>query len=332
MVSWRALGSLALPIIRPRKGEATGPLAALVEERAARDLEEHWRLFYVASTRAEERLVIAGAVGPSAQGVAPAQSWYTAATLAMAALGVEGDGVLDFTGRSPQRPVAPPKRPAQSSAPVEPLPDWASRPAPQEARPPRPLAPSSLGEDAVADAPPTPAMRAAAERGRLIHALFERLPGVAPALRLQAADRWLERVGMVTDGAARADIVAPVMTVLDDPTYADVFGPDTLSEAPIAAVLPDGFVVSGTVDRLMVTPDLVRVVDFKTGRSVPSTQDAIPSYHVRQMAAYVAALAVIFPGRRIEAALLYTSGPVLHVLGDVHIGRAQARLCTAEQS
>jgi ATP-dependent helicase/nuclease subunit A len=27
------------------------------------------------------------------------------------------------------------------------------------------------------------------------------------------------------------------------------------------------------------------------------------------MAAYVAALEVIFPGRRVEAALLYTSGP-----------------------
>ena len=324
--------TLALPIIRPRKGEATGPLAALVEETAARDLEEHWRLFYVASTRAEERLVIAGAVGPRAQGVAPAQSWYAAATLAMTALGVAGEGVLDFTGRSPQRPIAAPKRPVRTAAPVEPLPDWASQPAPQEARPPRPLAPSSLGEDVVADAPPTSAMRAAAERGRLIHALFERLPGVAPELRPQAADRWLERIGMVADAAARADIVAPVLAVLGDPIHAALFGPDALAEAPIAAVLPDGFVVSGTVDRLLVTPDFVRVVDFKTGRSVPATPEAIPPYHVRQMAAYVAALAVIFPGRRIEAALLYTSGPLLHVLGDTALVAHKPGFATAEQS
>jgi ATP-dependent helicase/nuclease subunit A len=32
------------------------------------------------------------------------------------------------------------------------------------------------------------------------------------------------------------------------------------------------------------------------------------------MAAYVAALEVIFPDLPVEAALLYTSGPVLHVL------------------
>ena len=35
-----------------------------------------------------------------------------------------------------------------------------SRPAPVETRPPRPLAPSALGEDDVADPPPTPALRA----------------------------------------------------------------------------------------------------------------------------------------------------------------------------
>ena len=332
-LKWRA-GEMAaeLPVIRPRKGEATGPLAALVEETAARDLEEHWRLFYVASTRAEERLVIAGSVGPRAQGEAPAQSWFAAASNAMAALGIEGEGVREFTGRVPQRPVPHDKRGARAIVAIDPVPDWAQRPAPEEARPPRPLAPSSLGEDAVADAPPTPAMRAATERGRLIHALFERLPGVTPALRAQAAERWLERVGMVADPAERAAIIAPVLAVLDDPACADLFGPEALAEAPIAAVLPDGFVVSGTVDRLLVTSGVVRVVDFKTGRGVPATIDAIPSYHLRQMAAYAAALAVIFPGWRIEAALLYTGGPVLHVLTQTALDAHKPGFVATQQS
>uniref|UniRef100_UPI0035C9F3AD double-strand break repair helicase AddA n=1 Tax=uncultured Sphingomonas sp. TaxID=158754 RepID=UPI0035C9F3AD len=172
-LKWRA-GDMAneLPVIRPRKGEATGPLAALVEETAARDLEEHWRLFYVASTRAEERLVIAGSLGPLAKGEPPEQSWYAAAARGMAALGVADEGMREFTGRVPQRPVTPDRKADRTAvAPVS-LPDWARSAAPQEARPPRPLAPSSLGEDAVGDAPPTPALRAAAERGRLIHALF----------------------------------------------------------------------------------------------------------------------------------------------------------------
>jgi ATP-dependent helicase/nuclease subunit A len=56
------------------------------------------------------------------------------------------------------------------------------------------------------------------------------------------------------------------------------------------------------------------VVDFKTGRSVPASPDEVPRGHRRQMEAYAEALSVIFPGRRIEAGLLYTSGPRLILL------------------
>ena len=148
-----------------------------------------------------------------------------------------------------------------------PLPDWATRPAPVEARPPRPLAPSSLGEDDAGDAPPTPEMQAAAERGTLMHALFERLPAVAPPAREGAADAWLaSREVPVAD---RPAIVAPVLRVLDDPAFADLFGPEALVEAPISAVLPNGRVVSGTVDRLLIGDTRVRVIDYKTGRQVP---------------------------------------------------------------
>ncbi|HEX8263581.1 MAG TPA: PD-(D/E)XK nuclease family protein, partial [Allosphingosinicella sp.] len=86
---------------------------------------------------------------------------------------------------------------------------------------------------------------------------------------------------------------------------------DALAEAPIAAVVGEGVVVSGSVDRLLVRPDRILVADFKTGRRAPATLDEIPVAHLRQMAAYVEALGTIFPGRRIEAKLLYTAAPVL---------------------
>ncbi|OYY90346.1 MAG: double-strand break repair helicase AddA [Sphingomonas sp. 28-66-16] len=302
----------AVPIFRPRAGERGGPLATLVDEAAARELEEHWRLFYVAATRAEERLVIAGALGPRAKGVPPAASWYAAADRAFAVLGVPaGSDERHFVGRVPQRPVGASAKAAPAPTIADSVPVWATQPAPVEARPPRPLAPSSLGDDGVADPPPTPALRDAAERGRLIHALFERLPAVPGDQRAAAADRWLASAGGVADAALRADIAGSVITVLDHPDYAALFGPGTLAEAPIAAVIDEGLVVSGTVDRLLVTEALVRVIDFKTGRRAPATIEAIPPYHRRQMAAYAAALRVIFPGRRVVASLLYTAGPVL---------------------
>ena len=72
--------------------------------------------------------------------------------------------------------------------------------------------------------------------------------------------------------------------------------------------------IAGTVDRLCIGADLVRVVDFKTGRAVPAGAADVPPSHRAQMQAYADALAVIFPARRIEAALLYTAGPKLIIL------------------
>jgi ATP-dependent helicase/nuclease subunit A len=304
------------PLFRPRATErVNSPLDAVVADADRKELEEHWRLFYVAATRAEERLVIAGALSARRKGVPPPTSWYTASAAALDALGVPvGEGERVFEGVTRQPPVAPKPAPLTADHAVA-LPHWAQTPAPQEARPPRPLAPSAIGEDEVADPPPTPAMRAAAERGRLLHALFERLPGIAPERRSAAADRWLERSGGVADEGVRREIAHAACGIIADPHFAEVFAPDALAEAPIAATV-GGVVVAGSVDRLLVTADCVRVIDFKTGRRTPDTAADIPPYHLRQMAAYAAALRVIFPGRAVEAALLYTAGPTLFALTD----------------
>ncbi|KQU55627.1 DNA helicase UvrD [Sphingomonas sp. Leaf339] len=319
-------GAAPIPIFAPRASERGGPLDLVRADADARELEEHWRLFYVAATRAEERLVIAGALGPRARGEPPAASWYAAAARAMTALGVPaGEGERLYEDGTPI--AAARARPRDVEVPVT-LPNWATVAAPVELRPSRPLAPSTLGDDLVSDPPPTAAMRAAAERGRLLHALFERLPAVAAPDRSAAADRWLARAGGVEDPAIRADIVAAGLRVIDDPAHAALFGPDSLAEAPIAATIDGGVVIAGKVDRLLIG-DTIRVVDFKTGRRVPDTP---PEYHLRQMAGYAAALAVIFPGRPIEASLLYTAGPRLFVLTAADLAMHKPRYPVTEQS
>ncbi|MGN6820350.1 MAG: PD-(D/E)XK nuclease family protein, partial [Sphingomonas sp.] len=334
-LKWKADDAVELPVFRPRKEQRSGPLAEAIAAADARELAEHWRLFYVAATRAEERLEIAGSLGPRSQGVPSTNSWYAAAEAALTALGAserEGEGPRrSFAGHEPQSPVR-----RRASQVVEPrqiaLPTWAHLPAPIESRPPRPLAPSSLGEDDVPDPPPSATMRAAAERGRLIHALFERLPAVDPDRRAAAAERWLASVGMVADQDTRSNVVATVLAVLDDPAHAALFGPQSLGEAPISAVVPGGHVIAGTVDRLLIEPDRVRVVDFKTGRRVPLGLDEVPQFHLRQMAAYAEALRVIFPGRRVEAALLYTAAPRLFDLPDAVLTAHKPGFVVTEQS
>ena len=303
-----------LPLIRPRKDECAPIFRALLDLASAADREEHWRLAYVAMTRAAERLVIGG-IKPRRD--VPAGSWHGMGAQAMLALGaapreVEGWGsalVWEGSGDS----IASRARSRRPLLPMA-IPDHLRQPAPVESRPPRPLAPSQIVEDRDALTPPTPAMRDAARRGTLLHSLFERLPAVEPSRRRELALRWLVKAG-VDASEAREEIVQSAIAVLEDPRFADLFGPDALAEAPIAATLEDGRVIAGTVDRLCIGPNLVRVIDFKTGRSIPSGLSAVPDAHRRQMEAYAEALAVIFPGRRIEAALLYTAGPTLISLG-----------------
>jgi len=325
----------ALPVFRPRKAELAGSLAEALARVEKREREEHWRLLYVAVTRAEEHLVVGGALGPRAKGQPPSESWYAALDAALASLGAEeradpcwGGAHILVGGRDEGA-----RRRVQGSRALTEvaMPAWLRRPAPAESRPPRPLAPSALGDDRVADPPPGPAMLAAARRGRLLHALFERLPSLPSETRVASGERWLERSAGVEDAAERAALVQDVCAIVAHPAHAAIFAADALTEAPIAAVLPDGLVVAGTVDRLLVERDRVLLVDFKTGRRAPAGLDQVPEHHLRQMSAYAAALAVIFPDRPVEAALLYTSGPTLIPLPRAVIEAHKPGLGGAEQ-
>ena len=265
-------------------------------------------------TRAKERLYVGGALAANAKGP-PEASWFRAIEGAVTGLGCDWEedahwGRSVRFGDAEQRAEAPPGRSATSVA----LPEWLLRPAPEEERPPRPLAPSAPGEDEAAYPPPGPEQRRAAVRGKLLHRLFERLPEVPQPERRALAERWLSASGEAEDSALRTSLIEDACRIIDDPRFADLFGPNALAEAPIAAVIDGGQVVSGTVDRLLITDRRIVVADFKTGREVPERADQAPASHLRQMAAYTAALSVIFPDRVIEAALLYSGGPVLHEL------------------
>jgi ATP-dependent helicase/nuclease subunit A len=306
-----------LPILPPRKPERQGLIGEVAEAAAQVEREEHWRLLYVALTRAEEKLIVAGSLGPRAKGEVKPESWYAAVEAAMISLGAEWDAdPLWGAARRWHGTEILPSKAAEPENATEAVtldqPSWLRQPAPVEARPPRPLAPSAPVEDDVPYPPPTPAMRDAAERGRLLHALFQRLPDLTADRRREAADRWLVQQG-VADVGVRQGIIDQAIRVIEAPDFAALFGPEALAEAPIAAVVGEA-VIAGTVDRLCIGPDRIQLADFKTGRIAPLTLADVPTPHIRQMAAYVAALAVIFPDRTIEAGLLYTSAPRLIIV------------------
>jgi ATP-dependent helicase/nuclease subunit A len=308
--------SAAARALRVRKGE-----------------EEGLRLLYVALTRARERLVICGRL-PANRREENLKGWWRAIREGFAHQGVAphvrktlcGEFDVQRYGADPE-PLGAAGAAASATAA---LPAWIAEAAPAEAFA-RYASPSDLGEGAKVAAPSPLAERAGLgrfRRGDLIHRLLQLLPDVPVAERRPAAASLLARERDLTE-AQRAEMIETSLGVLADPQFAEVFGPGSRAEAPIAggaAALPPGLKISGRIDRLVVLADRVLVADFKTNRPAPARiEDADPAY-LRQMAIYAAVLGEVFPGRRIEAALIWTDGPRLMPVPGKLIAEALARL------
>ena len=288
--------------------------------QASRRDQEYRRLLYVAMTRAEDRLYLCGWAGRQAP---PDGCWYRLVADALAGQAEEvedpwlaarpeaSDGrILRLS--SPQTAAARPGSRAAPSAEPAALPDWVRRPPPAEPLPPRPLAPSRDSDDASGGAGPPLSGDGGRRfrRGQLIHRLLQSLPGVAPATRHVAAARFLGRPAWGLSAAAQVEIAGEVGAVIADRQFAPLFGPGSQAEVPVVGRIGDRL-ICGQVDRLLVTDGEVLVVDYKTDRPAPRLPAEVPSNYLRQMAAYRAALACIYPGRRIRCAFLWTDGPRL---------------------
>ena len=315
----------ALPLWPGRRAREERVSKALRGRARQRDLDEYRRLLYVAMTRAEDRLYICGWQGTKTP---PEQCWNHLIRDGLA--GLEGTRLikLEFAGGDgwsgdglryscAQTAAAKPAgEVAADMGEIEALRPYFRAPAPPEPSPPRPLAPSRR----TAAAPPArgPLEQDGAStflRGRLVHRLLELLPEAAPEARAQAARRFFARSSHGLTVPAQKDIAAEVMGVLSDGDSAPLFGANSQAEVPLAAMLGK-HVISGQVDRLLVESDRVLVVDYKSGRTAPGDDSAIPEAYLAQMADYRAVLRAIFPGRKIRSALLFTDGPALIWLRD----------------
>ena len=310
-----------IPMLPIDKDSRCGRLAELENAREASELNEHFRLLYVALTRAEERLIMAGSLGKREKEPKP-HSWYCAIQSAMDLLDcaqqTEASGRVTRILSGTQQPETKADT-GNGKVTVEPaiLPAWLLQPAAPEARPPRPLAPSQLEDSESGEPPSGSALRHAAERGKLIHSLIERIDGSQLAEFRQDAARWLA----VRDRENRHDhdaIITQVQSLLSDTRWAPLFSKQARAEVPIAAVVGET-VIAGRIDRLLVGENEVHIVDFKTSRRVPGNIAEIALSEIRQMAHYVAAMERIFPEHCVTATLLYTSGPKMIELTDADL-------------
>lgn len=285
------------PVWKVPKDQRPAAMAAAMAARDEKAEDENLRLLYVAMTRARVWLIVCGA------GEAKKDSaWYRLVAQGMQAAGavpIAGGRLRHAFGDWPA-PVVP-----SSVAPVwqTTLPDWTQKPAPTAPRDLPPLSPSNLGGAKALPGDGLDEDRAKA-RGTALHLLLEHLPQVPRGT-------WADLAALlVPDAPLCAEVLAEASALLDNPALAPLFAPDTLAEVAVTAqlTLPDGTTraVLGTIDRLLIEPDRVLAVDYKSNRMIPDRPEDTPHGLLRQLGAYALALSQIYPDRRVETAILWT--------------------------
>jgi len=311
----------------------TAEARAAMRERAE---EEYRRLLYVALTRAEERLYIAGFFDKRKP---HESSWYKmiASTFEnkfeeAPAFWSEDESVLRYSTEKPDLfGLLPDETKPPQRKPIVP-PAWVSTPAPREVDATPPLRPSSAlaAADLFEPASLPPAQREAMRRGRLMHVLLQYLPEVAVDQRLTVGTNFLQARASDLPQDVRMGLVADAAAIISQPDLAPLFGQGAKSraEVPIAGrvALPNGasVTVSGQVDRIAETETDVWVADFKTG--LPPRDDAAPETYLVQMALYKAALAPLWPRKRLRMILIWTQGPKMTWLGEAELAAALSRI------
>ncbi|MDB5624891.1 MAG: helicase/exodeoxyribonuclease subunit [Tardiphaga sp.] len=316
------------------------PAVALARAAMIADTEDEYRrLLYVAMTRAADRLIVGGCMPGNRKEVRPL-SWYDLIAKGLdrafneAVLHMETvpppDGVVKRYTRSAD--VMPPVVAAQAP-PVrapEALPSWLRDKAARAGAAEPLLRPSEGADDAGfrSRRGDSPELRAKALlRGSLVHRLLQSLPDIAAERRAAAATAYLTRNAATWRADEQAALVVRILAIIADDRFTALFAPGSRAEVAIVGRVPQPgggtALVSGQIDRLVVTPRQVLIVDYKTNHAPPRDLASVPAVYVRQLALYRAVLMKLHPDRPVRAMLLWTEVPDMMEISTELLDRAR---------
>jgi ATP-dependent helicase/nuclease subunit A len=280
----------------------------LMEDAIERAKQSHdkeaARLLYVALTRAEKWLIVCASGDVKETG----ESWYRQVEGGMLAAKANQIGTPAGQGLRIQHGVwreagsfESPKARQETFQ----LPNWSQSRADFPGTTQAPISPSDMpGAKSLAGELEIHPGEDAAIRGNNIHLLLEHLPNRAKSDWRQMARQLLPNLSIPEFDA----ILAETAAVITNPQLAHIFDADALVEVSVSAAIPDlkGQRIRGTIDRLIVSPNQVLIVDFKSNRLIPATAGETPVGILRQMAVYLGAIKSLYPDREISMAIVWT--------------------------
>lgn len=276
------------------------------QKNVNKESDEYRRLLYVAATRAEDRLYIAGIENKKTSQVK--STWYDLCDAVLSQTAEKTDkGKKRLT--CAQETIAENKEDEVcacrkiSADEVK----WLDVKPQKEDALTKPYSPSHI-QDMTDEAAPSPLTCDTQnfKRGTLIHKLLQMLPQNSSFEKQQdLIEKYLIKQ---TDLSAqfKENIKKEVLSVLGQKDFAFIFEGNSRAEVPIMG-MADGKIISGQIDRLVVLEDNVIIVDFKTNRPAARTRDEVLSDYVKQLEMYEKLVRQIYPSFKVEKYILWTN-------------------------
>lgn len=319
--------NLWFPILLPLKEEIPECLGPLLDETYEETLSEYRRLLYVALTRAQDDLIVVGTEGSSSH-----STWYdliekslekigklkTFSFLPNSSIAWEGAGwaleAINFSQRENKSSVE--SNPASKKEINNPM--WLTRRAPEDIALLRTIAPADLQEGGAQKNEDTYAMF----KGRLLHAVLEKLPSLPNNYIVQGIAFWAQKLFeklkresggsleiLEVEGLLR-EVEETVLSIAQNSMLSFIFASGSHGEVPVAGMIQGNYVM-GRIDRLVITEEEVWVIDYKSDEIVPASVALIPAAYLKQISLYAQLIGPVYLKKKLRAAILWTCDPSL---------------------
>lgn len=296
----------------------------------ARQDAEYRRLLYVAMTRAENEIYVCGCLSKKQSRESP-KSWYH---LIKSALEEEAE-TFKHSAFDDKELLVWPKALSDIShcctsnskhekSVSEKRPDWLIQPVSAPLKEPLSISVTQLiaiEDEAYTDLVPIRdafshlSFDDAAQAGTMMHMLLQYLPTIGTEKLEQAAMTLLSCLKW--DMTLKRTLIEQAIQLIQRQDLSLFFGPDAHAEIPFqvrCVKQGERYNVHGVIDRLVILPDSVQIIDFKSSAYIPETAEQVPNAYKMQLILYKMAIAHLFPGRYIKTILLYTRvGTVIEI-------------------
>ena len=270
------------------------------QHKRQRELEEYRRLLYVAMTRAEDVLYICGYANSDK---CSNDAWFKLCRNYLPEADFAKDD--DYIYETAELIAKKQKKQEITEGNIINAEKWLNECPQPENLLSKPYTPSHPEDDDADSVSPLAEKGNYYGRGSLIHKLLQYL-SAETMNNVDVIRNFIAKNGRDFNQTQQQQILDEVMELLQNKNFSAFFGENAHSEVPIIGEV-EGKIISAQIDKMVVLPEKIMIVDFKTNRPAAKDIQHTPEVYIKQLHTYAQLLKKIYPHKSIESYILWTN-------------------------